>query len=139
MWRKGVVWAAMTVYAVVGVGCTAKPTMVQVNAPAGSVLELGEKKYTLPAMVAFDRPDKPGEMRRSDIAFTFPIKGQSVKAEGVLQTYGYAETDVDRLATNTWQIGDAELAKLLDGYAVIFDGFSASKQAIYKVTIGKKK
>jgi len=135
----GVVWAVAIVCATIGFGCASKPTMVQVNAPPGSTLTFGEKKYTLPTMVPFDRPDKPGESKRTDVAFTFPIKGQTIMAEGVLQTFGYAETDVDRLSTNTCQIGDAELAKMLDGYAVIFDGYSASKKQIYQMTIGKKK
>jgi hypothetical protein len=113
--------------------------MMRVNAPAGSTMSVGGKTYALPGTVPVARPRKAGEGRRAGVAFTFPIEGQTIAAEGVLQTFGYTERDVDRLAANTCNIGEAELAQLLEGYALIFDGYSASKQHVFNMTIGKKK
>jgi len=140
MLKKRVGWVLGLFCAMAMTGCASNPLMVNIVAPAGSTMEVGEKKYTLPSNVPFNRPDKPGEVYRTNVAFTFPIKGQAIPAEGVLLTYGFVETDVDRLSTNTCNVSEAELTKLMEGYAVIFDGFSASDhKLIYKITIGKKK
>ena len=120
------------------VGC-GSPTKVQFVGPPGTTMELGGTKYTLPTVVSLNRPGKPGESSRSDVLLAVPFRSQTVIAEGVMETFGYNETDVDRLSTNTCNITDAEMLKILDGFAVVFDGYSASKQPIYKMTVGKKK
>jgi hypothetical protein len=140
MRKTGVVWGVLLWAALAGLGCASPPTMVRVNAPAGSTMSVGGKRYDLPATVTVQRPRKAGEERREGVAFTFPVGGQqTIGAEGVLQTFGYNESDVDRLSANTCNIGEAELAQLLEGYALIFDGYTASKQHVFKMTIGKMK
>ena len=138
MRRMGTVWAVSLLWAAVA-GCASPPTVVRVNAPAGSTMSVGGRKYDLPGTVTLQRPRKAGDERREGVAFSFPVAGQVIGAEGVLQTFGYDERDVDRLSANTCEIGEAELGQLLEGYALIVDGYSASKQHVFKMTIGKKK
>jgi hypothetical protein len=140
MRKVGAVWILiLCTVAAAGLGCASPPTLVRVNAPAGSTMSVEGKKYDLPGTVTVQRPRKAGDERREDVAFTFPVEGQTIAAQGVLQVFGYNESDVDRLSANTCTIGEAELAQLLEGYALIFDAYSASKQHVFKMTIGKKK
>jgi hypothetical protein len=139
MRQTGVVCALAMLIAAVAPGCASPPTVVRVNAPAGSTMSVGGKKYDLPGAVTVQRPRKAGDERREDVAFTFLALGQTIGAQGVLQVFGYNESDVDRLSANACTIGEAELGQLLEGYALIFDGYSASKQHVFKMTIGKKK
>ena len=139
MRKTGVACALTILVATAGLGCASPPTLLRVNAPAGSTMSVGGKKYDLPGTVTVRRPRKAGDERREGVAFTFPVEGQVIGAEGVMQTFGYDERDVDRLSANTCEIGEAELGQLLEGYALIFDGYSAGKQHVFKMTIGKKK
>jgi len=121
------------------VGCAAPRTAVRVTGPAGAVMVLSGKEYGLPATVEFERPRRAGESRESPVGFRFPVEGWVMVAEGVLRTYGYEERELDRLSVNTCEIGEREMARLIEGYALILDGYSASKQAIFKMTIGAKR
>jgi len=127
------------------VGCgSGLATKVDFVAPPGSVLTLEKKDYPLPATIALSRPKDPGAITRDDVEIHVPAvktdKGpQSLDAEGVLEIYGYNESDVDRLATNTCNLSDEELEKAIQGYAVIFEGSSPTQQKLYRLTIGKKR
>jgi hypothetical protein len=115
-------------------------TKVDFVAPAGSVLRLEKRQYTLPATVALERPGDKGKANRKNVNFVFPnVNGQTLVADGVILVFGYDETDVDRLASNTCTIGPDQLQQAAGGYAVIFEGTSASGQKIYRMTIGKKR
>ena len=122
------------------VGCTQPMTPVDFHAPAGSTMAFGGKTFNLPAVVPLPRPTRVGDVNHSTVSFTFPgPENQSVSASGVLDVYGYKETDVDRLADNPCNITDAQIGKLLEGYAVELNGTAADHQPIYRVIIGKTK
>lgn len=127
------------------IGCSSPPTTkVDFVGPPGSVITMDNKAYTMPATVALPRPKEKGKTKRQDVELYVPgvqvAEGARVlDAEGVIDIFGYDETDVDRLATNTCNFSNDELVKILDGYAVIFDGTSPSSQKLYHVILGKKK
>jgi hypothetical protein len=127
------------------VGCSAPPTTkVDFNGPPGSVITIDSKAYPLPATVALPRPKDAGKTLRKDVELYVPaVQNASganlLDAEGIIDVFGYNETDVDRLATNTCNFNSEELNKVIDGYAVIFDGTSPSGQKLYHMIIGKKK
>jgi len=126
------------------VGCASPTTTVDFVGPSGATMTLDGKTYNLPATVALARPSKKDGVNRQEITFFFPLvttkAGPSeLFAEGIIEVYGYDETDVDRLATNTCELSDAQLQKAMEGYAAIFDGISASQQKLYHMIIGRKK
>jgi hypothetical protein len=126
------------------VGCASPTTTVDFVGPSGATMILEGKSYTLPATVALTRPSKKNAVIRQEVAFFFPAvptkSGPSeLSVEGIIEVYGYDETDVDRLATNTCELSDAQLQKAMEGYAAIFDGISASQQKLYHMIIGRKK
>lgn len=121
-------------------GCSAPVTRVEFRAPAGSTMTLAGHQYQLPSIVPLKRPRQTGHSRKSDVSFTFAnVDNQTISAEGIIEIFGYDQTDLDRLATNVCEMPPAELAKLTDGFAVVFDGTSASKQSLYHLIIGKPK
>jgi hypothetical protein len=127
------------------VGCSSPPvTNVDFNGPPGSVITIDKKTYPLPATIALPRPKDVGKTKRQDVELYVPAVASSsgerlLDAEGVIDVFGYNETDVDRLASDTCNFGNDDLNKVLDGYAVIFDGTSPSGQKLYHMIIGKKK
>jgi hypothetical protein len=127
------------------IGCSSPPTTkVDFVGPSGSVITIDHKAYPLPATVALPRPSEKGKTKRQDVELYVPAVQVAdgvrvLDAEGVIDVFGYAETDVDRLATNTCNFSNEELLKILDGYAVIFDGTSPSSQKLYHMILGKKK
>ena len=126
-------------------GCSSPPvTSVDFNGPPGSTITIDKKAYPLPATVALPRPKESGKTLRQDVELYVPGVTSSsgarmLDAEGVIDVFGYNESDVDRLATNTCNFGNDDLNKVLDGYAVIFDGSSPSGQKLYHLILGKKK
>jgi hypothetical protein len=122
------------------VGCAQPMTPVDFHAPAGSTLSLDGKTFTLPAVVPLPRPGRPGDVQHTDVSFTFPgPEHRTIMAAGVLETYGFEETDLDRLSDNPCDITDSQIGQLLDGYAIEFKGKSASNQPIFHLIIGKPK
>jgi hypothetical protein len=122
------------------VGCAQPMTPVDFHAPAGSTMAFGGKTFNLPAVVPLPRPDRVGDVNHSTVSFTFTGPDhQPIVAAGVLDVYGYDETDLDRLSDNPCDITDSQIGQLLDGYAIEFKGTSASKQPIYHLIIGKPK
>ena len=119
-------------------GCT-KPLKVKFAAPSGSTMTYGDKQYVLPAVVELQRPHEKGKELRRDVSFVFnAADDKKLEATGVIETFAYDETDVDRFATNNCAIGPDEIKKLSDGFAVVIKGISASEQMIYRLTMGSK-
>jgi len=133
--------ATMAALCCLAVGCASPTTAVEFRAPAGSRMTYDGKRYDLPAVVPLTRPgDDPKKVDRADVLFTFITSAaDELPAEGVLEVFGYDETDVDRLSANTCEITENELQQLVQGFAVVFEGTSASKQPIYRLTIGMKR
>jgi hypothetical protein len=147
--RSGNAAAAVLVLLTVGttvlVGCSAPPTTsIDFNGPPGSIITIDHKPYQLPATIALARPREAGKTVRQDVELYVPAVPSAsgprlLDSEGIIDIFGYNETDVDRLATNTCNFGNDDLNKVLDGYAVIFDGTSPSGQKLYHMILGKKK
>jgi hypothetical protein len=127
------------------IGCAAGPaTKVDFIGPAGASMTFEKRDFKLPATVALRRPAEVGGILRQDVEFHFPAVptsngSVSVDAEGVIEVLGYNESDIDRLATNKCDLTPTQLEKVIDGYAVVFEGTSPSSQKLYRMTIGKKK
>lgn len=139
--RKLLVVALLTVM-LAGTGC-AQTVDIQFDAPSGSTMTVGGQTYELPEMLSLEAPKESAlvetpSRRREEVAFTFPLGGDTVTAEGVLDLYKFHETDVDRYARNTCVIEPEQIQRMRDGYAVVIDGHSASDQRIYRLTMGEK-
>jgi hypothetical protein len=132
--------AAAAFVAALCVGCGGG-TVTKINfaTPPGSRMVYQKRSYALPGIVPVHRPAEVGKVERADVMFWFPSGGASLEVDGVIQTFGYNESDVDRLSTNTCNITQTELSKMIEGYAVVFEGTSASKQKIYQMTLGTRK
>ena len=66
------------------------------------------------------------------------VDSTELRAKGHIDVFGYHESDVDRLATNTCRLDEPNLLKMRDGSVVIFRGQSASRQPLYDLTLAKE-
>ena len=130
----GLVWTMLLT-----VGCTST-TRVNFKGPPGSVLTIDDKPYHLPATVELSRPGGSSGSSRHDAGLVFNLPGQpgEVRAAGYIDVYGYNESDVDKIAVNTCDLNEAQLASISSGKTVIFKGQSASRQPLYDLTLSRK-
>ena len=120
------------------VGCSST-TRVTFNGPPGSVMTVDGKPYHLPAPIELTRPGGAGQSTRHDVSLVFTSQqAKEVRAKGTLDMFGYAESDVDRMAINTCNMNESELVRILDGAVVIFKGQIASRQPLYEMTLGRQ-
>ncbi|WP_428387813.1 hypothetical protein [Mucisphaera sp.] len=119
-------------------GCSTSKLHLDLEAPNGSTVTFKGDTEPVPTTLAVGRPDKTGaKPKRKDIEFQFILGGQPVPAEGVLETFGYEEHDVDRLSRNFLKIQPSHIRDIERGSAIVLNGTSASGQHIYQLTIGQ--
>src|SRR4029434_9775538 len=76
-------------------------TKVTFTGPPGSVLTVNDKPYHLPAQVELERGGV-GASKRYNVSLVFTSQqSKEIRAKGVIDMFGYNESDVDRLAVNT--------------------------------------
>jgi len=119
------------------IGCSSPTTRVAFDGPPGSVLFVDKKPYHLPASIELDRPKEAGKSKRYDASLVTTVRSQELRANGYLELFGYSESDVDKMAVNTSNLDEAQLARILDGNTVVFRGQSASRQHLYDLTLRK--
>ncbi len=129
-------WCWGVVGVVLLVGCS--PTPVLFDGPAGTVMFVDGKPYHLPSSVEFWRPGGVGQSNRYNVSLVFSSPTGDVHAEGHIDVYGYTESDVDKLVTNTCKFEDAQLADLAAGQTLVYKAKTASKQPLYDLTLVKK-
>ena len=128
-------WCGLLAIALLA-GCS--PTPVVFDGPPGTVLFVDSKPYHLPSSVEFWRPAGHGQSNRYNISLVFNTPTGDVHAEGQIDVYGYTESDVDTLVTNTCKFEDSQLADLAAGQTLIYKAKTASKQPLYDLTLKKK-
>ena len=134
---RRITWIGMLgVLVLLGTGCS--PTYVNFDGPQGTVLFVNDKPHHLPARVEFTRPGSAGQSNRYNIALVFPTTTGDARAEGFIDIYGYNESDVDRVATNTCTFDDTQLNNLLGGTVLVYKGKTASRQPLFDLTLSKK-
>ena len=133
-------WHGACFLGVIGVamlaGCSSTPVVF--DGPPGTVLFVDGKPYHLPATVEFWRPGGVGQSNRYDIGLAFGTPKGDVNAQGYLDVYGYTESDVDRVVTNTCKFEDDQLANLAAGTTLIYKVKTSSKQPLFDLTLAKK-
>jgi hypothetical protein len=127
--------AAIVAMALMTIGCVS--TRINFEGPPGTVLFIDGKSYHLPAQAELARPAGDGGSKRYDVSLATTVQSREVRAKGHIDLFGFSETDVDKLATNTCVLDDMNLLKILDGSVVIFRGQSASRQPLYDLTLAK--
>lgn len=121
-------------------GCMGPKVSLDLEAPRGSTVTYRGDTEEIPAAIAVPRPSKVGaKPRRQELAFEFILGGQPIEAEGVLETYGYDERDVDRLSRNFLRIQPSHIRDIERGSAIVLNGTSASGQHIYQLTVGQSR
>jgi hypothetical protein len=115
------------------VGCAS--TRVTFDGPPGTVLFVDDKPYHLPAQVELSRPEEVGRSTRHDVSLVSTVQSQELRAKGHIDVFGYAESDVDKLAVNTCNLDEEQLTRILEGTIVIFRGKSTSRQLLYELTL----
>ncbi|MEQ9460793.1 MAG: hypothetical protein RIG82_07570 [Phycisphaeraceae bacterium] len=122
------------------VGCGSNRLMIDLEAPQGSTVTFRGDTDPTPAMIKVPRPgdveDKPA---RKAIEFDFVLGGETIPAQGVLETFGFEEQDVDRLSKNFLKIQPSHIRDIERGSAIVLNGTSASGQHIYQLTIGQER
>jgi hypothetical protein len=117
------------------VGCTT--TRVNFNGPPNTVMSVDGKRYVLPAQIEMSRP-APGGTTRHDVSLVATVHSQELRAKGHINILGYEETDADKLAVNTCNLDEDQLARIFDGNVLRFTGQSASRQPLYEMILGKE-
>ena len=134
--RMGAPGLVVTVAALLlTVGCAS--TRINFVGPPGSVLFVDGKPHHLPASVALSRPGGSGSQRH-DVSLAANVRSRELRAKGHIDVFGYAESDVDKMAVNTCELDEPHLAQILDGKVVVFRGQSASRQPLYEMTLVKE-
>ena len=126
----------IAVLLLLGSGCA--QTYVNFDGPRNTVLFVNDKPYHLPSRVEFSRPAGAGQSNKYNIALVFPTTTGDARAEGFIDIYGYNESDVDRVATNTCTFDDTQLNNLLGGTVLVYKGKTASRQPLFDLTLSKK-
>jgi hypothetical protein len=116
-------------------GCAS--TRITFVGPPGSVITINDKPHHLPATVELTRPAGAGGSTRHNVALVSTVQSKELRAKGHLDLFGYNESDLDKLAVNTCNLDEAQLARILGGTVVIFRGQSASRQPLYDLTLSK--
>jgi hypothetical protein len=127
--------AGMFAVLLLTVGCTT--TRVNFNGPPDTVLSVDGKRYHLPAQVEMSRPG-PGASTKHDVSLIATVQSKELRAKGHIEIFGYEETDADKLAVNTCNLDEDQLAKIFDGNVLLFKGQSASRQPLYELRLGKE-
>ena len=127
--------AVIVVALLLTVGCAS--TRINFVGPPGSVLFVDGKPHHLPAAVELSRPDGSGSQRH-DVSLVANVQSTELRAKGHIDVFGYAESDVDKMAVNTCNLDQEHLAQLLSGKVVVFRGQSASRQPLYDLTLVKE-
>ena len=117
------------------VGCTT--TRVNFNGPPNTVMAVDGKRYTLPAQIEMSRP-APGQTTKHEVSLVATVASKELRAKGNINVFGYDETEADKLAVNTCNLDEAQLAKIFDGNVMRFTGQSASRQPLYELMLGKE-
>ncbi|WP_145447054.1 hypothetical protein [Mucisphaera calidilacus] len=113
---------------------------LDLEAPRGSTVTYRGDTDPMPASLAVPRPGKVGaKAYRKELEFEFILGGEPIEAEGVLETYGYEEHDVDRLSKNFLKIQPSHIRDIERGSAIVLNGTSASGQHIYQLTVGQSR
>ena len=131
----GIGLAGMVVMLLLAGGCTT--TKVNFNGPPNTVMSVDGKRYVLPAQIEMSRP-APGGSTRHDVSLVATVHSKELRAKGYINILGYEETDADKLAVNTCNLDEDQLAKIFDGNVLRFTGQSASRQPLYEMTLGKE-
>jgi hypothetical protein len=121
------------------IGC-AGTTRVTFNGPPGSVLYIDDTAHQLPATVELTRPSGSSGSKQHDAGLVFNLPGQprEIRATGYIKVFGYNESDIDKVAVNTCNLDEANLANIPKGTTVVFRGQSASRQPLYDLTLSGK-
>ena len=115
------------------------PTRVTFDGPPGTVMFVDGKPYHLPSQIEFLRPAGVGQRNRYEISLVFNTQQTGeIRAKGFIDVYGYTESDVDKLVTNSYKLSDADLAKLANGTTLIFKAQTSSRQPLYNLTLTKE-
>jgi hypothetical protein len=117
-------------------GCAS--TTIDLVGPPGTVMTVDNTPYHLPAQVSLARPSGAGSVNRYPVSLASTVQSQEVRAKGHIDVFGYNESDVDKLATNTLNLDEEHLSNVQRGTIVIFKGQSASRQPLYELTLGKE-
>jgi hypothetical protein len=117
------------------VGCAT--TRIAVVGPPGTVLTVDDKPYHLPATIEVTRPVGAGGSTRHKVSVVATVQSKELRAKGNLDAFGFNESDTDKLAVNTCNLDETQLARIFDGTVVIFRGQSASRQPLYDLTLRK--
>jgi hypothetical protein len=136
-WLRRTLILGMMLAGLFQMGCA--QTTVCFKDPPGAKLVYRSKTYTFPVTVKLSRPGSIGENSKENIELIIPRDGKILNAEGNICVYGYDERDIDRYSTNYCSISEEQVESMKNGYAVLIEGFSASSQKIYLITIGQKK
>ncbi len=114
-------------------GCSSRTIDFSCELPGRAVVYVGQTEYVLPATITIDRD-------RRDLRFVFPTSSKgTVRARGEIILYpDYAPTDLD----NYGRLRAVFTRKLIDtveqGGAAVFDGYSVSKQHVFRLMFGKE-
>jgi hypothetical protein len=128
--------AGMIATLLLTVGCAT--TRVNFNGPPNTVLSVDGKRYVLPAQIEMSRPLGPGGAGRHTVTLVATVHSKELRAKGHIDAFGYDETDADRMAVNTCDLDEDQLAKIFDGNVLRFTGQSASRQPLYEMMLGKE-
>jgi hypothetical protein len=130
-----IVLAGIVATLLLTVGCTT--TRVTFNGPPNTIMSVDGKRYVLPAQIEMSRP-APGGSTRHDVTLVATVHDKELRAKGQINILGYEETDADRLAVNTCDLNEDQLARIFDGNVLRFTGNSASRQPLYEMMLGKE-
>ena len=117
------------------VGCAT--TKINFVGPSGSVLTVDNTPYHLPAQVELTRPPGAGGSTRHDVSLVATVNNRELRTKGYIDMFGFNESDMDKVAVNTCNLDEQQLARIFDNTVVIFRGQSASRQSLYDLTLGK--
>jgi len=117
-------------------GCTT--TTVHFHEPEGTKMVFGGKSYTWPAEIDLVRPAEPPDVLIHDLKMFIPTADGVIRARGEIHIYGYYPKTVDKYAANDCSIDAEHIRKILEGYAVTIDGYSAGGDRIYRIILGRE-
>jgi hypothetical protein len=132
---RGTVLAGMVGLTLLLVGCT-ETTRINFQGPSGAVLTVDGKPHHIPAAIDISRPKDQGGAKRHPVTLVFTSQAsQEIRAQGYIDMFGYHETELDKASVNTCVLDEAQLVKIPQGTTVVFRGQSASRQALYELTL----
>src|SRR5690348_10404149 len=103
LWTAGILALLATT-----VGCaTSKINFV---GPSGAVLTVDNTPYHLPAQVELSRPPGAGGSTRHDVSLVATVNNRELRTKGYIEMYGFNESDMDKVAVNTCNLDEQQLA-----------------------------